>query len=100
MSDKSLEFSNTLHAARTQFLLKHIWRHYKGGVYKVTNFSIDTDTLEARVEYRRIDGPDYNSEIEHDIFFSRPLREWFEDVDGVPRFIAVEAITRWEPVEA
>jgi hypothetical protein len=97
---KTAEFAKSLEEARYTFMLKHIWRHYKGGVYKITNFSIDTDTTEVRVEYQRIDGPDFDRDKEYNIWFSRPLREWLDDVNGEPRFVQVEQISCWVPVDA
>jgi hypothetical protein len=59
-----------------------LFRHYKGGLYRILKISIDTDTSKARVVYERIDGPGFDAEAEAGITFDRRIEEWEE-----PRFI-------------
>lgn len=89
---KTEEFNEKLKEARLRFQQSAVWKHYKGGIYQIVNFSIDTDNTEVRVEYRRVDGPGYDQQVESDIHFSRPSAEWFDDVEGQPRFVPVKQV--------
>lgn len=50
------------------------YRHYKGNVYTVTGFKRSSETLETLVCYRNVN----DTTIE----WARPLRMWFEVIDG------------------
>ncbi|MED4582029.1 DUF1653 domain-containing protein [Brevibacillus choshinensis] len=58
-----------------------LYRHYKGGVYKVTGIATHTETDEKMVVYYR---------VEDEELFVRPFRMFFEKVEvngkKVPRF--------------
>lgn len=80
------------------------WKHYKGGIYRVLTemkhpFGFNTDTGELMVSYMRIDGPDFQYFKEGEVVYSRPFREWKDqvEVDGkkVPRFVAVRKAEIW-----
>lgn len=54
-----------------------IWRHFKGGIYKVIGYTIDSDTLDVLIRYTRIDGPGFDVRgPETKIEWSRPSVEW------------------------
>lgn len=59
-----------------------IWRHYKGGVFKVVCIAFDEETLDFEVVYQPID--------DEDIHFTRRLSIWLETVEWqeaqLPRF--------------
>lgn len=84
----SRQMHNLIEDARTRFreLNTDMFRHYKGGVYKLANpncFEIDVDTGGIRVRYTRISGPDYNP-AESGIIFSRRMEEFFDEVQVAP----------------
>lgn len=58
------------------------WRHYKGGVYKVTALAFNEETLDIKVIYQPV--------IEPEIHFTRHLSIWLESVTwrgaALPRF--------------
>lgn len=60
------------------------WRHYKGGIYSVVGFALDSETCEPVVFYRN------RNEM---YFWTRPLSQWEETVEyegkTVPRFLKV-----------
>lgn len=70
-----------------------IYRHYKTGkLYVVTGFSIDSETMETRVEYKRI-GSDMS------IIWSRPIKmffEWIPDKETF-RFVFFKMIKDHKP---
>lgn len=82
--------------AEQRFMSVEAWRHYKGGLYKVEGFEIDTDDESIRVRYRRIDGPGFKRGLDDRITWSRPLAEWFDKVST--RGCAGIAHARFEPV--
>lgn len=82
--------------AEQQFMAVEAWRHYKGGLYKVDGFEIDTDDESIRVRYHRIGGPGFLRGAEDRITWSRPLREWLETVGDTPRFEPAYFIQRYE----
>jgi hypothetical protein len=86
---KTQEFREKLKKAIIDIGRGSIWRHYKGGVYMVDDFAIDTDDTSVRVLYHRIDGPDYGMS-ESDIRFARPLEEWFDKVEVPERDVQFE----------
>lgn len=55
------------------------YRHKKGGIYEISGYSINTDTGNVDVRYKRIGGPDFDAALEQGIFFSRPIEEFTED---------------------
>lgn len=57
------------------------WRHYRGGVYRITALAIVEATMEPVVVYGL--GDPARS-------WTRPLDEFLGDVDGVPRFVRAE----------
>jgi hypothetical protein len=63
--------------------MKNIYRHYKGGIYKVLLWATDTETGETSVVYEGTDGK----------IWVRPATMFFENVEvnGVkePRFNVV-----------
>jgi hypothetical protein len=98
MSSKSNQLRDVVDGAEEEIYRKgRHWKHYKGGVYCVDGIAIDTDNGLPRVLYHRVDGPDFNPFVEANIYFVRPLSEWFDtievDVDGtthtLQRFIPV-----------
>jgi hypothetical protein len=77
------------------------WRHYKGGIYRVNGFIVNTEDGSLMIKYNRIDGPDFNPVDEQFLEYARPLDEWFDDVEAepgvfTPRFKEVKAQRRWE----
>lgn len=89
----ALNEASNVHKLRKETL----WRHYKGDIYEVTGLSIDCNTNEVLVLYRRKFEPfDLGAEnwgMMGDITFTRPLREWLEVVDGIQRFVRVGPYT-------
>lgn len=63
----------------------------------VSLVAIDTTTLEPVVIYYRKDGPDFDPVAEVNIFFSRPLSEWFDDIE-VEGLGATMVVKRFVPV--
>tara|TARA_B100000678_G_C18069219_1_gene445961 strand:- start:467 stop:835 length:369 start_codon:yes stop_codon:yes gene_type:complete len=86
------------------------YRHYKGGIYNVLFFSLHTETNEILINYKRIDGPDYDEQKERLITFSRPFSEWCKPLPDdviveqkklgrqLERFVPVVPGTKWVPV--
>lgn len=63
-----------------------LWRHYKGGLYRVEELLIDSNTNEIIVAYTNLD---WESGLDS-FRFTRPLSEWFDEVEpGVQRFCRV-----------
>jgi hypothetical protein len=56
-----------------------IYKHKSGGEYMVLGHAFDTDTMDVRVTYRRIGGPEFDRVAERYLQFSRPLSEWTLD---------------------
>jgi len=57
-----------------------VYRHVKTrNIYKITGFTIDTDTGVMRVSYVRIGGPDYDAIWCPFITYSRRAAEWTGD---------------------
>ena len=54
-----------------------IYRHYKGGLYRVLFLSKHTESGEVLVNYCSLHFGSYHS---------RPLESWNEHMDSVPRF--------------
>jgi hypothetical protein len=80
-----------------------IWRHYKGGIYQVDDLAINTTTGDVDVVYSRIDGPDFDRELERDLSYSRPFAEWFDNIiignnDTTERFVRVKKVRVWQDV--
>ena len=74
------------------------WRHYKGGIYSVKGFAIDTDNGEVRVLYNRLNGDPHI--MDSRIIYARPFKEWFEDVEPepgvfIPRFKRIRKAEAW-----
>ncbi|ARK07524.1 hypothetical protein LAV_00149 [Sphingobium phage Lacusarx] len=97
------------------------WKHYKGGIYEITGFTISEQTNDLKVVFRPIveDMPKtrdgitfypFGSLTEHDVSFlqfDRPPSEFFEDVaigDGpipdaiLPRFQQVQRTDCFIPI--
>lgn len=55
-----------------------IWQHYKGGVYVIDGFGIDTHHGGFLVRYHRVDGPNFDARAEDGIQFFRAPEEWKE----------------------
>lgn len=90
MSDKH-DFSKNEIQERAKWYrdrwLYTIWRHFKGGLYVITNVSVEESTLEIKVTYRsNKTGGDW----------TRGLEIWDEQVDRPehsykgPRFVRVQ----------
>ena len=58
-----------------------LYRHYKGGLYRVLGFAIHTETLEAMVIY---------GDVETNAIWVRPIAMFCEKVGKVQRFTEVE----------
>ena len=63
-------------------LVNRIYRHYKGGLYKIIAIGKHTDDTSEQVVYRAMDGGQV---------WIRRLEEWNTPVNGKPRFTLVEA---------
>lgn len=66
-----------------------VWRHYKGGCYKVLGVGVDSETKQLRVSYRRchVSGKNANDPTE----WHRPVESWHSDnEDGKPRFTRIK----------
>lgn len=84
------------------------WQHFKGGVYKIHGFALDTSDGTPRVLYHRIGGPEFDHRLpEKDITFARPLTEWFDALpegevltseSQTTRFVPVVSAQRWAVV--
>jgi len=68
------------------------WQHYKGGVYVIDGYGIDTDTGELRIRYHRIGGPNFDAIAEAGQEFYRPPTQWRETVKALQgsRFVPYE----------
>lgn len=61
-----------------------LWRHFKGGVYRILHLARIEATLETVVVYHSLSSDDV---------WVRPLEVWLEEVrPGVPRFVPVEEL--------
>lgn len=92
---KTADLQTKLDAAFGHELVGNTFKHYKGGIYVVDGFVIDTDDGNVRVLYTRVDGPGFDEFEEMGIQFARPLAQWFDEVDGQPRFHRVELVKSW-----
>ena len=61
-----------------------VWRHYKGGLYKILGFVTDCDSNQLLVRYSKIDTADavMNGISYHGVEFTKPFSEWFDIVDA------------------
>lgn len=55
------------------------WKHKKGGTYTVVGHALHTETGTAMIVYKRIAGPDFDSEGERDVHYARPVELWTPD---------------------
>ena len=93
---KTAELNSKLQAAEDLDLRFATFRHYKGGIYTVEDFVVDTDDGSLRVLYFRVGGPDYDADAEVGIRFVRPIGEFLGmNEDGVPRFQRVRRVETW-----
>lgn len=81
-SEKTKEFYIKTRDARYSVPKDSLWKHYKGGVYKITGHSISTIDTEVMIIYHRVAGLEYNAYAEEGINFCRPFSEWFDSVDA------------------
>lgn len=72
------------------------YKHYKGGVYKITGVYFDTVLDEPGLLYERVDGMHFNQLAESGITFGRPISV-FESLteDNSPRFVRVHQEKVW-----
>lgn len=84
MAKLTTQEMQALRASRPDIAPGMVFEHYKGGVYQVIKLTIDTDTANLRVVYKRIDGPDFDAVAEEGIEFDRRIEEW-----EAPRFIRI-----------
>ena len=63
---------------------KGIYRHFKGGTYKVVGVAIHTETQDGLVLYKDVNNP-------HNIIWARPVSMWNDMVNGKKRFELIEA---------
>jgi hypothetical protein len=101
MKKDSRELARMIASGHSRIPAGTTWRHYKGGIYRVNGFIVNTDTDNLMIKYNRIDGPDFEPVTEQYIEFARPIGEWFDDVEEspgvfVPRFKQVKAERLWK----
>jgi hypothetical protein len=76
------ELQDMLAEATEMVPVNSLWRHYKGGTYKVVCIAFDEETLDFEVVYEPVNHPD--------IHFTRRLSVWLETVKWqgatLPRF--------------
>jgi hypothetical protein len=65
--------------ARVSVPVGTLWQHKKGGRYTVVGHALNTDDGTAMVLYRRVGGPDFNSEVECETVYARPFEQWTYD---------------------
>ena len=99
MPNTTRQLSKAIQEVRSKIPPGSTWRHYKGSIYRISDYVIDTDNGKVRVTYEKIEGPNYNY-AESQVSFARPAEEWFTDVERepsvfVPRFQRVQKIERW-----
>lgn len=70
-------------------LVGKFFRHYKGQYYYVNNISIHTESEETLVNYYSLYATD---KYPYGQMWSRPVKMWFENVDGVTRFTEVDDV--------
>ena len=76
------EYNRRRTAARQQGITEgSLWSHYKGGIYMVTGFLLETHHGGFLVLYRRVGGPNFDAVEERHQQFGRPPEEWHELVD-------------------
>ena len=63
------------------------YRHFKGGIYIVTDIAVHTETLEPMVIYKSFNKPDY--------VWSRPLSMFLSEVDH-EKYPDVKQLMRFE----
>ena len=71
LSDR--ELSELLHEAEETVPKGSIWRHFKGGDYKVLCIAFDSESLQLEVVHESIDYPG--------ITFTRSMSNWLESVN-------------------
>lgn len=79
LSEKTATALAVTRAARVMVPPYSVWRHKKGGTYRVLGHELDTETGTARVRYQRVAGPDYDETSEAVIHYSRPVEMWTPD---------------------
>jgi hypothetical protein len=107
MNEKTAQLRTKVDAAFASSLIYSTFQHYRGGIYYVDSFAVDTDDGELRVIYQRVGGPDYDMEAEAGIQFARPLREFLDEVVvmvddqpvRMPRFRPVKRVDTWVPID-
>lgn len=62
-----------------------VWLHKKGGTYRVLGHAFSTERGETEVVYVRVEGPNFDPDIDPYIPYTRPTREWTRD-----RFVEAE----------
>lgn len=92
MSDKTLELLTQFREAKKKLKGNTVFKHFKGGTYKILGTLFDATKDRVVYVYKRIDGPEYDEALEKDIFFTRTVDEWFSYADSqrtIKRFVAL-----------
>lgn len=80
------ELNELLGEARETIPQNSIWRHFKGGDYKVVCVAFDSESLQFEVVHESIDHPG--------VIFTRSMSNWLESVEfegyELPRFEHME----------
>lgn len=80
------ELKDVLAEAQETVPVGSVWRHFKGGDYRVVRIVLDSESLQLEVVHESIKQPD--------VTFTRTLSNWLETVsfDGytLPRFEHIE----------
>lgn len=92
MKTTPAQFQAARSSARLQGITEgSMWQHYKGGVYVVDGFCIDTHDGLFKVLYSRVGGPNFSAKAEAGMSYSRVPEEWNEKVeDRRPRFLRLK----------
>jgi len=70
-----------------------VYRHYKGGLYRVHSYGFLEATMTPVVIYESIE---QNADLPSGTYFVRPLEEFFETVVGdIPRFTYQTQYENW-----
>lgn len=69
-----------------------IYRHFKGGLYVITDLAVHTETKEVMVIYKNIDDPIVSWCRPLDMFRSPVDKEKYPDVEQKMRFERIEVI--------
>lgn len=86
MEDTKIDAQKIVADSSEEFPQGSLWKHYKGGTYRIVTTCVDENSLEPLIIYQS---------IKYGTTWARSFKDWRENVSvsgaEVPRFVRVES---------